>query len=87
MQRVLTAAALRKIRPHDLRHTVATLAIQAGVKLLNVSRQLQNASIAIPTDVCTHAVPRGNRAAADLMEAFRTGQKSNQVQPPRNLTT
>ena len=52
MQRVLTAAGLRKIRPHDLRHTYATLAIKAGVNILNVSRQLRHSSIAITAD-CT----------------------------------
>ncbi len=78
---ILRAAGIRKIRPHDLRHTYATLAIQAGVPLLAVSRQLGHSSIAITADLYTHAVPGGNRAAAEALEAVLAG---NQTQPPRN---
>ncbi len=83
MRRVLKAAGLRRIRPHDLRHTYATLAIQAGVPLLAVSRQLRHASISTTADIYAHAVPGGNRAAAEVMEAILAG---NQTQPPRNLS-
>ncbi len=84
MRRVLTAAGLPKIRPHDLRHTYATLAIQASVPLLTVSRQLRHASIGTTADIDAHAVPRSNRAAADALEAILMG---NQMQPARNLPT
>ncbi len=80
--KALRAAGIRKIRPHDLRHTYATLAIQAGVPLLTVSRQLGHASISTTADLYTHAVPGSNRAAAEALEAVLTG---NQTQPPRNL--
>ncbi len=84
MRRFLKAAGLRKIRPHDLRHTYATLAIQAGVPLLTVSRQLRHASISTTADIYAHAVPGSNRAAADALEAILAG---NQMQPARNLPT
>ncbi len=80
-QKVLRAAGIRKVRPHDLRHTYATLAIEAGVPLLAVSRQFGHASISITADVYAHAVPGGNPAAAEVMEAVL----SNQTHPPRNL--
>ncbi len=76
-RKVLKAPGLRKI----LHHSYATLAIQAGVNILNVSRQLRHASIAITADVHAQAVPGGNRAAADVREAILAG---NQTQPPRN---
>ncbi|HSB68728.1 MAG TPA: site-specific integrase, partial [Candidatus Methylomirabilis sp.] len=82
LRKALTAAGVRRIRPHDLRHTYATLAIQAGVPLLTVSRQLGHASIAVTADVYTHAVPGGNRAAADVMESILTGKPA---QAPCNL--
>jgi integrase len=81
--KVLRAAGIRRIRPHDLRHTYATLAIQAGVPLLTVSRQLGHASISTTVGIYAHAVPGSNRAAADALEAVLT---RNQTQPPRNPT-
>ncbi|MBI4574263.1 MAG: site-specific integrase [candidate division NC10 bacterium] len=83
LRKALRAAGIRRIRPHDLRHTLATLAIQAGVPLLTVSRQLGHASISTTADLYTHAVPGSNRAAAEALEAVLAG---NQTQPPRNLT-
>jgi integrase len=80
--KVLRAAGIRKIRPHDLRHTYATLAIQAGVPLLTVSRQLGHASISTTADLYTHAVPGSNRAAAEALEAVLT---RNHTHPPRTL--
>ncbi|MEK7204670.1 MAG: tyrosine-type recombinase/integrase, partial [candidate division NC10 bacterium] len=41
--KALKVAGIRKLRPHDLRHTYATLAVKAGVPLLTVSRQLGHA--------------------------------------------
>jgi integrase len=82
LQKVLRAAGLRRIHPHVLRHSYATLAIQAGVPLLTVSRQLGHQTIAVTADIYTHAVPGSNRAAAEALEAILT---RNQTQPPRNL--
>ena len=81
---VLRAAGIRKIRPHDLRHTYATLAIKAGVPLLTVSRQLGHADIGLTANIYAHAVPGCNRAAADVMEAVLTGV---QPHPPRTLSS
>ncbi len=66
----LKAAGVRRVHPHVLRHTYATLALLAGVPLLTVSRQLGHSSNAITADTYCHAVPGGNRAAADAMEAI-----------------
>jgi integrase len=83
LRKALAAAGIWKIRPHDLRHTYATLAIQAGVPLLTVSRQLRHASISTTADLYTHAVPGSDRAAAEALEAVLN---RNQTLPPRNLT-
>jgi integrase len=58
------------------------LAIQDGVELLTVSRQLRHKDISVTANIYAHAVPGSNRAAADAMEAILTG---NHTQPPRNL--
>lgn len=83
LRKALKAASIRLIHPHTLRHTFATLAIQAGVPILTVSRQLGHASISTTVDLYTHAVTGSNRAAAEALETILAG---NQTQPPRNLT-
>jgi len=63
----LTAAGVRPIHPHILRHTYATLAIQAGVDILTVSRQLGHKDISTTISTYCHAVPGTGRAAADVI--------------------
>ncbi len=72
LRKAWTAASTRTIRVHDLRHTYATLAIQAGVPLLTVSRQLGHADIGTTANVYGHAVRGSNRAAAEAIGAIIT---------------
>ena len=81
--KTLTAASLPRVRVHALRHTYATLEIQAGTPLLTVSRQLGHSGISTTADTYGHDGPGSNRAAADAMEAILT---DNYAQPPRNPT-
>ena len=62
-----------------LRHTYASLALQRGVPLLVLSRQLGHGGIAITFDVYGHLRPEATRRAAEALEAILTG-----TQPPRN---
>ena len=48
------------IQPHGLRQTYATVAIQAGVSVLIVSRQMWHGSISTMAYRYTHSVPGGN---------------------------
>jgi integrase len=66
--RALTAASLRHIRFHDLRHTYASLLIQQGESLAYVRDQMGHASIQITVDTYGHLVPGGNRAAVDRLD-------------------
>ena len=52
--RLVAQAALPAIRLHDLRHTSASLGLDAGESLLEVSRRLGHSSIAITADVYSH---------------------------------
>lgn len=51
------AASVPVIRFHDLRHTFATLALDAGVKVWDVCDILGHANISITLDLYRHAVP------------------------------
>ena len=68
----LKKAELRKIRFHDLRHTYATLRLQKGDDILDVSKQLGHSDINITTKTYFHWMPgskKGQVAELDLTEA------------------
>lgn len=67
-QSLLTAAKLRRIRFHDLRHTFASLLIQPGESLAYIRDQLGHHSIQITVDTYGHLVPGGNRQAVDRLD-------------------
>ena len=60
----VAAAGLPKIRLHDLRHTHATLALQAGVHPKVVQERLGHATISITLDVYSHVIPAMHEDAA-----------------------
>jgi integrase len=66
-QRLADAAGLPPIRLHDLRHTAASLALQAGVPLKVVSDQLGHSSLAITADTYTSVLPAVAAAAAEAV--------------------
>jgi integrase len=63
-------ADLPRIRFHDLRHTHATLALQAGVHPKVVSARLGHASIAITLDTYSHTVPALEEEAATMVAGW-----------------
>ncbi len=60
-------AMLPPIRLHDLRHTHATLALQAGVHPKVVSERLGHATVSITLDTYSHAIPAMQEEAAALI--------------------
>jgi integrase len=66
-ERLYRDAGLPPIRLHDLRHTAASLALQAGVPLKVVSEQLGHSSLAITADTYTSVLPAVARAAAEAV--------------------
>jgi integrase len=74
--KVLEKAGLRKIHPHVLRHTYASLLIQAGVSLAYIRDQLGHHSIKVTVDIYGHLAPEGNKEAVDgLDDATGRNQK------------
>jgi len=58
------AAGLPRIRLHDLRHTVATLALTAGIHAKVVQELLGHSSITVTLDTYSHVTPGIHEAAA-----------------------
>ncbi len=61
---------LRVIRLHDLRHTNATLALEAGVAVKVVSERLGHSTTGITQDIYMHVAPRLGRDAADRIASL-----------------
>jgi integrase len=66
--RILKRTELRYRKPHTLRHTYASLLIQAGEPITYVQGQLGHHSPAFTLSVYAHFVPRGDRRAVDLLD-------------------
>ncbi|MEO2104675.1 MAG: tyrosine-type recombinase/integrase, partial [Actinomycetota bacterium] len=58
---------LPRIRLHDLRHTWATLALEAGVDVKIVSERLGHASAKITWDIYQHVTPSMQADAAETV--------------------
>ncbi len=66
--KALDIAGIRKIRIHDIRHTVASLLLNAGESLKYVKDQLGHSSIKVTVDVYGHLAPEGNKEAVDKLD-------------------
>jgi integrase len=75
--RALRLAKLRGVRLHDLRHTYASLQLQAGEPIGYVKQQLGHSSIQVTVDRYGHFVPGANRSAADRLAATTEAALSN----------
>ena len=64
-RRAVKQSLLPPIRLHDLRHTHATLALQAGIHPKVVSERLGHATVSITLDTYSHAVPAMQEEAAE----------------------
>jgi integrase len=65
--RVLRLAKLKGAKLHTLRHSYASLQLQAGEPITYVQGQLGHSSIKLTVDTYGHFVPGANRAAADRL--------------------
>lgn len=61
------------IRPHDLRHTYATLSLAEGVPVKTVSERLGHASVAMTLDRYAHVTPGMGRDAAETIDRLIGG--------------
>lgn len=72
-RRLVKDAGLKTIRFHDLRHTHATIALQAGVHVKVVSERLGHSGVGITLDTYSHAIPAmESEAATRVMELVKS---------------
>ena len=68
-----TVGVVPKIRLHDTRHTMATLALEAGVHPKVVQEQLGHSSIAVTMDTYSHVPQAVRRDSADKIAGLFGG--------------
>ena len=71
------AAGLDHFRLHDLRHFMATQMLDAGVPVPIVAARLAHARASTTLNVYTHAVPGGDRRAAEMLRRRVEDAKSD----------
>ena len=64
---LLERHGLPDCRPHDLRHGAATLAIEAGADLIDVSRLLGHANLRVTSRLYVGRIPCSMRRAAEAL--------------------
>jgi len=66
--KAIDKVGLKRIRVHDMRHTYASLLIQAGESLTYIRDQLGHHSISFTVDIYGHLTPGANKAAVDRLD-------------------
>jgi integrase len=69
-RRLLRRADVPLVRPHDARHTCATLLLGQGVHPKLVSEMLGHSTVAITLDLYSHATAAMHREAASTLDAL-----------------
>lgn len=73
-QRLAAPAGLPVIRLHDLRHSYASAALEAGVGLKVMQERLGHSSVAITGDIYSHVSRQVDQDAADQMARVILGK-------------
>lgn len=76
MDKYIEEAGVKRITPRNLRHTHATLSLEAGDALKDISARLGHASIAITADIYSAVTDRLRRTSADRLSQFSARIKS-----------
>jgi integrase len=72
-QDAVRLSGLPRIRFHDLRHTYATLSLQAGINPKTVQERLGHTHVAITLGIYTHVTESDHRQAAEAVAAVIFG--------------
>lgn len=80
--RLVLAASLEGLRPHELRHTHATMLLTAGIHPKVVAERLGHATVKITLDRYSHVVPAIHREAAERIEGLLYGRETPAARLP-----
>jgi len=73
LDRLAKMAVVRRIKFHGLRHTCATLLLQAGVPVHVVAERLGHSDVNITLNTYAHVLPDMQRSAADRLGTLLHG--------------
>src|SRR5262245_47963548 len=73
---IVTAAGLPDLKPHDLRHTVATNLLRQGTPLIEVSKLLGHANTQVTERIYVHFQPEFLRGAVNRLDTLVGGMTS-----------
>lgn len=74
---VLKEAELPDIRLHDLRHSYAVTALQAGDDIKTIQEQLGHATASFPLDIYAHALDNMKRQSASNIQRLFDKESGN----------
>jgi Phage integrase family len=81
-----TPAGVKRIKFHGLRHTCATLLLQAGTPVHVVSERLGHSKVQMTLEIYAHVLPDRQREAAETIGALLSGKvRSQAVSKPAEI--
>jgi integrase len=78
---VLERARMLRVRFHDLRHTAASLMLNAGIPLIEVSRRLGHSRASITLDIYGHLIPSMHIDTAERIDELFTPTEVSEISP------
>ncbi len=75
----MVRAEVRHLRFHDLRHTAATLLLNAGINVKVISEMLGHANVAITLQLYAHVLPGMHAHAVAVLDAVLRGSAESRV--------
>ena len=76
LDRSAAKAGVKRIRVHDLRHSHASLCIEAGISVLLLSERLGHENIETTLNTYSHLYPNKQAALASDLDMLAKGEKS-----------
>jgi integrase len=85
-QKIRDAVGLEGVRLHDLRHFQATMLLQAGIPVNNVSKRIGHRDSATTLNVYGHYLEETDHEAADVMGSALSARPPAPRRAPRRAT-